>query len=44
MIRKAAKYCAGRDSITVQPAMITGIVMNAVSTTSGREIPSRPSA
>ena len=35
MIRKAAKYCAGRDSITVQAAMITGMVMNVVSRISG---------
>ena len=42
MIRKAAKYCAGRFSITVQPAMITGMVMNAVSRISGSEMPSTP--
>ena len=44
MIRKAAKYCAGRFSMTVQAAMITGTVMNVVSTISGSEMPSTPSA
>ena len=42
MIRKAAKYCAGRCSMTVQAAMITGTVMNAVSSTSGSAMPSTP--
>ncbi len=42
MIRKAAKYCAGRFSTTVHPAMITGTVMNAVSRISGSEMPSTP--
>ena len=44
MMRKAAKYCAARYSMTVQPAITTGTVMNAVSTISGREMPSTPSA
>ena len=44
MIRKAAKYCAGRWSITLQPAITTGTVMNAVSTMRGIEMPSTPSA
>ena len=42
MMRKAAKYCAGRASITLQPAITTGTVMNAVSTMSGIEMPSTP--
>ncbi len=42
MIRKAAKYCAGRFTITFHPAITTGIVMKAVSTTSGSEMPSSP--
>ena len=42
MIRKAAKYCAGRVSITVQAAMTTGMVMNVVSRISGIEMPSTP--
>ena len=35
-------YCAGRFSITVQPAITTSGVMNAVSTISGIEMPSTP--
>ena len=42
MMRKAAKYCAGRDSMTVQAAMITGTVMSVVSRISGIEMPSTP--
>ena len=36
-------YCAGRFSMTVQPAITTSGVMNAVSTISGIEMPSTPS-
>ena len=42
MMRKAAKYCATRFSMTVQAAMMTGTVMNAVSRISGSEMPSTP--
>ena len=42
MMRNAAKYCAGRDSITVHAATTTGIVMSVVSRISGSEMPSTP--
>ena len=43
MIRKAAKYCAGRFSMTVQPAMIDRHAsMKVVSRISGSEMPSTP--
>ncbi len=42
MIRKAAKYCAGRFSMTLHAAMITGTVMKAVSTIRGSAMPSIP--
>jgi hypothetical protein len=41
-MRNAAKYCDGRFSITVQPAITTSGVMSAVSTMSGTEMPSTP--
>ncbi len=44
MMRNEAKYCAGRFSITDQPAMITGTVMNVVKRISGSAMPSTPSA
>jgi hypothetical protein len=43
MIRKAAKYCAGRDLTTSQPATTTSTVMKAVRRISGIEMPSTPS-
>ena len=42
MIRKAAKYCEGFFSMTVQPAMTTSGVMNVVRTISGTAMPSTP--
>ncbi len=41
-IMKAARYCIGFFSITVQPAMTTSGVMNVVSNTSGTAMPSTP--
>ena len=42
MIRKAAKYCAGRVSMTVHAARITGTVISVVNRISGIEMPSTP--
>src|SRR5256886_9960503 len=43
-VQTCALPIAGRVSITLQPAITTGTVMNAVSTISGSEMPSTPSA
>ena len=42
MIRKAAKYCATRVSITVQPAITTRMVMKLLSRMKISEMPSTP--
>ena len=42
MTRKAAKYCAGRFSMTVHAATTTGTVVKVVSRMSGNEMPSTP--
>ena len=42
MIKKAAMYCAGLNSMTSQPAITTITVMNAVSTINQTDKPSTP--